>query len=183
LKRCKQCKQLFEPQYTSLQACCSPKCAIAFSKTEKGHEHVQKAVKRETRELKKKARENDRSWWLKKTQEDFNKYIRHRDQGQNCISCGKPPKKANAGHYRTVGSCPELRFNEDNVHLQCEHCNSYRSGAIKEYREGLLNKIGPERLAILEGPHDPKKYSIDELKRLRAHYKELLRGWVNSDDG
>ena len=85
------------------------------------------------------------------------------------------PVRMNAGHYKSVGSTPALRFNEGNVHLQCEHCNSYLSGNIGEYRPRLIAKIGLEMVEFLEGPHEPKKYTIDELKELIATYKEKVK--------
>ena len=77
----------------------------------------------------------------------------------------------NAGHYRSVGSCPELRYEELNCHLQCEHCNSYKSGNIEHYRPSIINKIGIDKVEWIEGPHLPKKYTIDDLKEIIAAYK------------
>jgi hypothetical protein len=81
----------------------------------------------------------------------------------------------NAGHYRSVGACPELRFHPMNVHLQCEHCNSHLSGNIIEYRRRLATKIGVDRVEWLEGKHEPLKLTIDEIINLTDHYKELIR--------
>lgn len=86
---------------------------------------------------------------IKLATEHFNAYIRKRDQGNRCISCGSI--KANqAGHYYSAGHYPELRFNEDNCHLQCTQCNMYLSGNLIEYRKGLTRKIGTERIEKLD---------------------------------
>jgi hypothetical protein len=85
--------------------------------------------------------------WLKELQTVFNRYIRLRDEGKPCISCGttKPVQYA-AGHYFTIGSCPALRFDEDNVHLQCnKNCNLEKSGNIAEYSINLPLRIGVQR--------------------------------------
>jgi hypothetical protein len=117
-----------------------------------------------------------RSQWLKEAQEAFNAYIRARDYGKPCISCKKNTgAKMNAGHYRSVGAAPELRFNELNVHLQCEHCNSFLSGNIIEYRINLAKQIGIDNLEWLEGPHEPAKYTIEDAKRIKAEYKRKLK--------
>jgi hypothetical protein len=50
-----------------------------------------------------------------------------------------------------------------------------KSGNLLGYRPRLLEKIGMEKLEWLEGPHAPKKYTIDELKALTAHYRALTR--------
>ena len=111
--------------------------------------------------------------YAKEAQIEFNRFIRLRDNGCNCISCQKPPKKKNAGHYRSVGSSPELRFEPLNCHLQCEHCNTYLSSNAIEYRINLVKKIGQKSVDWLEGPHEPKKYTIDQLIGIKKKYKEL----------
>ena len=35
--------------------------------------------------------------------------------------------------------------------------------------------IGAEAVAWLEGKHDPKHYSIDDLKVIKAEYRQKLR--------
>lgn len=140
----------------------------------KGRQIQQKEEKASLRKRKEELR--PRSWYLKECQKWFNKFIRLRDAGESCISCGRSTgSKINAGHYRSVGSCPELRFDELNCHLQCEHCNSYKSGNIEHYRPALIRKVGAEKVEWIEGPHEPKKYTIDDLKELIAKYKKKCK--------
>ena len=68
----------------------------------------------------------------------FHLYIRNRDQGKPCISCGKKTK-LQAGHFYSAGKHPQLRFNEDNVHGQCLSCNYYKSGDLLNYRINLID--------------------------------------------
>jgi len=139
-----------------------------------GIEKAKAAREKKQRADNKKAKERlkTRGDYAKEAQAEFNRFIRLRDNGESCISCQKPPKKKNAGHYRSVGSCPELRFEPLNCHLQCEHCNTYLSSNAIEYRINLVKKLGCEAVAWLEGPHEPKKYTIDELKSIKAEYRE-----------
>jgi hypothetical protein len=66
-----------------------------------------------------------------------------------------------------------VRFDEDNVHLQCERCNSFLSGNLIEYRGNLLTKIGAERFNQLEArARITRKFTKDELKELIKKYKE-----------
>jgi hypothetical protein len=117
--------------------------------------------------------------WLKLAQMTFNKWIRHRDKGLNCISCDKPPKKANAGHYFSQGGHSNVRFHEDNVHLQCEHCNSYLSGNLLNYRIGIEKRIGTARLIVLEViAHETKKWTIQELNEIIETYKKKLKDGI-----
>lgn len=79
--------------------------------------------------------------------EGFNQFIRLRDKDLPCISCGRYHQEQwHAGHYRSVGACPELRFDEMNVHKQCSVCNNYKSGNLTEYRLNLIRKIGEKKL-------------------------------------
>jgi hypothetical protein len=74
-------------------------------------------------------------------QDAFNAWIRLRDAGQPCISCGRPyGDRWHAGHYRSVGSEPSLRFEPDNVHLQCPACNLHLCGNQAPYRVNLVKK-------------------------------------------
>lgn len=116
----------------------------------------------------------------KSAQAEFNKFIRFRDADLPCISCGRHHNgQYHAGHYRTVGGNPELRFEEYNCHKQCSVCNNHKSGNIVEYRINLVSRIGSDRLEWLEGLHDAKKYTIDQLKEIkleyRAKWKEIER--------
>jgi hypothetical protein len=121
-----------------------------------------------------------RSEWVKECQAAFNRYIRARDHDKPCICCGRWAQSSphtggmwDCGHYRSVGSAPELRFDEDNAHRQLKQCNRDLSGRAVDYRIGLIKRIGIERLERIEGHHEPKKYSIDELKDLKAKYNRM----------
>lgn len=148
---------------------CSLQCAMV-----EGKKATRRQEKRDNRA--KKQQLKTRGQHLKDAQKAFNRWIRVRDTG--CISCGteNPNIQYCAGHYFTVGGYPELRFNEDNVHRQCnKNCNLELSGNIAAYRVRLLAKIGPERLATLEGPHKPKHYSIDEINAIKVMYSAMAK--------
>lgn len=160
----------------NLKLFCSIDCAVSWSKlqADKSKAKKQKEFNAETRQRKQKLK--TRQEWLKDAQTVFNKFIRLRDEGSACISCGRSSgAKMNAGHYLSVGAHPELRFNELNVHLQCEHCNSYKSGNQAQYRPRLIEKIGLQQVEMLEGPHEPLKLTIDEIKELIAEYKAKIK--------
>lgn len=172
----KECATLFTPVQLG-QKVCGWACGLAIAPA--NQERARKAIaQRDRQEIKiRKEKLKSRADHLKDTQTAFNAWIRARDVGQPCISCGTTASvQFCAGHYRTVGSCPELRYEPLNVHLQCNrNCNMGKSGNLLGYRPRLLQKIGAENLAWVEGPHEPKKYTIDELKALTAHYRALTR--------
>ena len=165
LKKCKVCPSKFSP-FSSTQQACSTPCAIELVKINTANKERKLHAK-----AKKNLKDNDKSFQFDKTQVIFNKFIRVRDAGHVCISCQKPPRKKNAGHYLSRGASPELRFEELNCHLQCEHCNSFKSGNQALYRFNLITKIGQDKVDWLEGPHEPKRYTLDELKELQQEYK------------
>lgn len=116
------------------------------------------------------------SYWMKRAQSAFNAWVRARDEGQPCISCGRIHQGQNhAGHYRPAGSNPGLRFEPDNCHLQCAPCNSHLSGNLGKYRPALIAKIGLERVEWLEGPHEPKRYRKEDYQAIEAEYKAKLK--------
>jgi hypothetical protein len=168
LKTCKACKEKFEP-IRPLQQVCSPACAYNYQK-----KAFEKKMQKEKVEKKKELM--TLSDWLKIAQTTFNAYIRKRDKGNVCISCQKPAKKENAGHFFNANNHYMVRFDEDNVHLQCEYCNTYLHGNLIEYRENLITKIGFYKFSILKHESDKtRKFSIDELKEIISVYKAKVK--------
>ena len=120
---------------------------------------------------------NTRSYWIKQVQNVFNAYIRERDARLPCISCGTYYGEQcgwDAGHYRTVAAAGHLRFNEDNCHKQCRHCNQTLDGNIGGYRPALIRKIGLARVVALENNNDTHKWTIAECKELINIYQAKL---------
>lgn len=167
--RCKNCKEKFEPIRFNHKFCLKDECIKAF---------VEEVKTNQWKTTKKRMKEDLKTLqdWLKETQTIFNKYIRLRDMGLNCISCGQPPKKKNAGHYFSSGGHSNVRFDEDNVHLQCEHCNTFLSGNLLNYQIGIEKRIGAQKLIELQArAHLTKKWTIEELKDLIKTYKTKVR--------
>jgi hypothetical protein len=186
-KKCRWCKELFIPAQ-SMQVVCTPRCALAYSLKKKA-----KAFKADTAVMKKAIKDKDRAYWQKRAQTVFNAWIRQRDTGLPCISCGavNPPSVTggqwDAGHFKTRGAYPELRFTEDNCHKQCKKCNggggnwSSKARTVDEmYEIELIKRIGIERVEVLKAPHPPAKWSIAELKEIEREYKAKLRTITDS---
>jgi len=180
-RTCRVCKTVFQPS-KPLQNVCGIECAMEAAritkekqkaKQAKAERIAQEASVKILREKLKTARE-----WVKEVQVAFNLYIRLRDQlaGHPCISSGKPldwsGNNVDAGHYRSTGSAPHLRFDERNCHAQSKQDNRYLAGNAVDYRIGLIKRIGLSEVEALEADQAPRKYSIDELKQLKAHYKQ-----------
>lgn len=183
-KKCKNpaCGISFPPQRLG-QAVCSPKCALAMAPA--NSERASKAIaQRDRREIQvRKEKLKSRAVHLREAQAAVNEYVRLRDAHLPCISCDSMPNdndlmtgsRWDAGHYRSVGACPELRFEPLNIHRQCVKCNRNLSGNAVEYRIRLVQRIGDETVAWLEGPHEPRKYTVEEIKTIKAEYRAKTR--------
>ena len=169
LRRCKNCKERFEP-LQPLQYVCGYKCANEYQKLLKTNKEA-----KEWR-VKKAQMKSDlltHKDYIKMLQVVFNAFIRERDKSLSCISCGTTKNvEYAAGHFYPT-TYQFLRFNEDNVHKQCnKHCNMMLRGNINEYRPNLEKKIGFERLQWLHhNRHNRLELSIPELKELIKEYK------------
>ncbi|MBW1249476.1 recombination protein NinG [Pseudomonas tolaasii] len=183
-KKCRvaTCKASFVPSRMG-QAVCSPACAMIDAPR-----HEPKARKAladiERAEIKvRKEKLKSRADHLREAQAAVNEYVRLRDAHQPCISCDSTPNDSDlmtgsrwdAGHYRSVGACPELRFEPLNIHRQCVKCNRNLSGNAVEYRIRLVQRIGAEKVAWLEGLHAPCKYTVEEIKAIKAKYRAMTR--------
>ncbi len=174
-KTCKACREAFVPE-RSLQSVCSPKCGLALvvASREKDRKSFQQRERREIRVRKEQLK--SRAEHLREAQAAFNEWVRLRDADLPCISCGRfHDGQYHAGHYRTVGANPELRFEPLNVHKQCAPCNNHKSGDIVNYRINLVQRIGADTVEWLEGPHEPQKLDIEAIKQIKAHYRALVR--------
>lgn len=176
-KRCKspECRQSFQPR-NSMQVVCSPKCGLALAAIQRKRKEAQ--IAREDRQKTREQRERikTRSDYLKEAQVAFNAWIRERDRDLPCISCGRHHQgQYHAGHYRTVGGNPELRFSPLNCHKQCAPCNNHKSGDIVNYRIELVRRIGAGMVDWLEGPHEPMHYTVDDLKAIKTEYRAKLK--------
>ena len=183
LPKCKNCRQPIIGARSSLATSCSVECAIALTKKESAawdrkQQAMQRKAVRESRKATREARERlkTRREWLKEAQAAFNAFIRERDKSLPCISCGRFHQGSwDAGHYRSVGAAPSLRFHEDNCHRQCVPCNQHKSGNAIEYRLGLVARIGLARVEWLEGPHELAKFTIEDAQRIRQEYRQKLK--------
>lgn len=112
-------------------------------------------------------------------QKIFNEYIRLRDSGKPCISCGGFGEMQ-AGHYYAVSGYDGLRFDEDNVFCECVRCNCFDESHLIGYGSNLINRIGIERYKALQErailyKKFGKKWSRSEVEELIRIYKEKLR--------
>lgn len=181
LKTCPSCKEKYQPVRSIQPTCDKFECKLKYAQTVAAKSASNRAKRERKEHMEAKANIKTRQQWLKEAQSAFNKWIRHRDKlaGHPCISSGKPldwsGNNVDAGHYRSTGSAPHLRFVEENCHAQSKHDNRYMSGNVVDYRIGLIARIGLEAVEALEADQTPRKYTIDDLKAIKQEYTRRLK--------
>lgn len=180
-KACKNpaCGQKFTPQRMG-QHVCSPLCGLAIKdlNQDKAKKALQAVERKEHREAKKSLKK--RSDYMREAQTAWNRYVRARDLGLPCASCGATPSQKLGGtmdcsHYRSVGSAPHLRFHLHNAAAACVRCNRNLSGNIVELRKGLIERIGSEKIEALERDQSVKKFTIEYLVRLKSIFSKKAK--------
>jgi len=170
-----------------------------YLNTDKGKELLNKAVS----EAQKPRKEMEEAFENKKLEHKLENakantkvvvhaYVRERDKGKPCISCGtiwKPDHQA--GHFKKAETYETLRYNTDNIHGQCRRCNMHLDGNVQKYADNLPNRIGKERfekimyLASIDKQFT-KVWNIENLKEKRKEVKQLkleLNGESDNADG
>lgn len=190
MPRCRFCAERYKP-LRPLQpggVCNRPECQARFAEA-----YLQKARAKRAREERaglqadrkilrlKREQLKTRGECLKEAQAAFNAFIRERDRvaGHACISSGMPldwsGNNVDAGHYRSTGSAPHLRFDERNCHAQRKHDNRYLAGNAVDYRRWLIARIGLETVEALEADQTPRHYTREDLIQIRDTYRAKLK--------
>ncbi len=104
-------------------------------------------------------------------------YIRARDKGLPCICCGEPTgADSQAGHWIPSGQNPQVRYDEDNIHLQRLNCNYFKGGDSGNYKYNLIKKIGITRVEALESKQGGvMKRTCDDYLEIERYYKDKLK--------
>lgn len=188
-RKCAYCKER-KPSETMFikgtQAFCSKDHYIEYavsnkkSLVKKGKNIIDKEKRKRHSQRKKELRPI--KWWQDELQKVVNYYVVHiRDKDKPCCTCGNtnPDIKYDAGHYRTRGAAPEIRYELKNIHKQCSvRCNQYGSGMRAEYREFIVNEYGKEALEWLDGKHKSLKETFkgwEDYEKEIQRYKKLIK--------
>lgn len=178
-KRCKVCRTEFVPT-KPMQSVCGLSCALSLASVAKAKRERTQAAQ-ERKETKAKLEKlKSRSDWAREAQAEVNRYVRFRDMGKGCITCGaKPEQKAggtmDAGHFRSVGSAPHLRFFTSQIAAQCVTCNRYKGGRALDFRRVLVEMRGVAWVEQLESMQGTAKFDIDYLKRIKTIFAKKAR--------
>lgn len=129
--------------------------------------------------MKKKPKAKKKSYWVKKLDEVFSRYIRQKyadDFGMvSCYTCGtkKHWKEMQNGHYISRGHMA-TRWEESNCRVQDSACNVFRNGNYVEYSHRLLKEIGEEALdELMAKKKEIKQWSIKEIQEKIDYYGKI----------
>jgi hypothetical protein len=174
-KRCKQCSKQFVP-FNSLQRVCSVGCAIELTKQIKKENDATIDLL-----VKKKKERIALGTILGYTKTRVHQYIRLRDKGKPCISCGTEWKDDfQAGHFFSAGKYTSIKFDVHNINGQCVQCNLYKEGNFDAYSLNLPNRIGIANYNKLvkrakNSVKTIKKYNREELKEIQNEIKRKTK--------
>lgn len=185
--RCAHCRAKLDPERLGqiVHADCAADYAVAErEKAERAEAKKARAAAKVERAETRRRKEEIKTipQLIREAQHAFNAWVRMRDAAQTCISCNAPPPDLSglhagrdAGHYRSTGSASHLRFNPDNCHAQCVRCNQWGAGMAVAYRMRLITRIGLARVEALEADNSPHKWTREELRAIRDHYRKALK--------
>lgn len=181
--RCPQCKGKLEAGQRIHPACIDAYAESEAAKAQRKADKQARALAKLDRALvrERKAAMKTIPDLIKKADQVFAAWVRERDRqaGHACISSGQPldwsGNQVDAGHYRSRGAASHLRYDPDNCHAQEKRENRYLAGNAIDYRMGLIQRIGIERVEALEADNTPHKWQRDELLSIAKEFKERLR--------
>jgi len=56
-----------------------------------------------------------------------------------------------------------------------QKCNRQLSGNHGPYRVELIKRVGQSMVNFLEGPHEPCKYTIEDLQHIKVHFRDKAK--------
>jgi len=118
---------------------------------------------------------------IKSVKKVCHEYIRLRDKGKPCISCGTPwHQEFQAGHFYKAELFSTIKFHELNIHGQCVQCNIRKDGNESQYRVNLPLRIGEDNFKALDdlASLDKKvdfKWNRDTLIEIRNYYRNKIK--------
>lgn len=177
MRKCSICRQP-ATQGNAINAWCSHEHAIQIiernrAKQAKRQAKIERATTRKAKEAAK-----SRATLKAEAQAAVNAFVRARDAGKPCISCGRPDDgqhQRHAGHWKTVKARSDVRFDPANIHSQCSQCNHFDGGGLHPgYLPELIRRIGQAEVDRLTEVKTVR-YSDDDLRHIRDTYRKAAR--------
>ena len=174
--KCKVCGNDFEKRFTTTQRVCSVECAL-----EEARRKRQAQADKEHRQRKRAFNEADKQYQTRRAVRACHSYILLRDSNEPCISCGTRSGKFYAGHFKSAGGHPAIRFHWANINKQCFRCNFPLSGNYEGYRKGLIEKVGLPMVEYLETDHPAQHRTAEDLSGIAEWFTGLAKPLRNHE--
>lgn len=176
-KKCKYCGDKYTPRKTTQTCCYESECIKKF--LDENKPKINRVTEKRKREQRNEKREQLKTYSQRvgEVKVVFQRFIRLRDKGLPCISCGSKSLKVDGGHYKKAEIYSGVIFDEHNVHSQCQKCNRYEGGNEANYRQGLVERYGEKYVLELEKRANETrsyKYDKEELKEIKTKYQRLI---------
>lgn len=185
--KCVICKNRFTPKNNFEKTCQEIDCRTtwAMQVIEKQKLTKEKKIKDDWNKEKLDIKDNLKtlSDWKKDFQTEINSIVREIDKGHPCIATNTTKGKMNAGHYIGVGANSTLRFHLENIWLQSEHSNSWKSGDTIRYQQGIVSLYGKEYLEYMNSLQqiNPLQLTIQDIKNKIPIARSILK-WLKLQD-
>ena len=186
--KCIICKIRFTPKSSSLEKTCQEiDCKVKWATSVVLKQKLANDKKIKDNWNKEKLAIKDKlktlSDWKKDLQTEINSIVREIDKGHACIATNTTNGKMNAGHYIGVGANSTLRFHLENIWLQSEHSNSWRSGDTIRYQQGIVSLYGKEYLEYMNSLQqiNPLQLTIQDVKNKIPIARSILK-WLKLQD-
>lgn len=176
LKKCINCNKDFKPSKTT-QKVCSLVCASKIAKIKEIEKKAKEKANLENFEIERKLEKSLKASLIN-TRVQVHAFVRERDKGLPCISCGVQWNETfQAGHFFKAETYTTLKFNLENIHGQCTRCNLRLDGNVQNYSLNLPKRIGQEKfnqlikLAEID-KQSSKVWNLENLKEIREKFKK-----------
>jgi len=176
MAKCKICKKEYEKRNIS-HLVCSYECSIEYAKKQTEKREAKK--KRDKNKAIREFRASDKSVLKQLAQKLINQYARMRDErerGLVCCTCGHTGGQFDGGHFLPTSGYSAIRYNTNQIHLQCKKCNRFNGGMSKEYREFMIKKYGLEYVEKLEATKNIQRtYTVEYYQKLIRVVKKKIK--------
>lgn len=196
-RRCKAkgCRETFIPK-RSFENWCSAACAWEIAKDKLAKKKAAEAKVQRAKDRKSREYLKTRGQWLKEAKVAIQQARRLEElaKGRGCMSCLRTRAEVegseswtpggfwDGAHFGSKGARPELALEPLNIWLSCKPCNAgsgkyARKGytVMASFEENLRKAEGDALVDWLKGPHEPKHYTVEDLKTIRDTYRAKVR--------
>ena len=177
LTKCKICKNEFVKTRPLQPTCTRYECMVDYA-----NQHLSKSVKEKKKQANKSKKEfnqNDKVYLKELAQKIVNQYARIKDEkerGYVCCTCGHSSGQMDGGHFLPTSSYSAIRYNTNQIHLQCKKCNRFNGGMPKEYRIFMINRYGLQYVEKLEATKgELRQYSTEYYQKLISVIRRKTR--------